>query len=121
MDVSEWVRDRRMDALALDVKAATYKHFGPRAWGSAYLTHFMGQLTERNNVDVASILRVAEDRVTDSLSKSVAVLAAVISITDEHYQAQLRRSEKFGREGSECVCEVCKIRQAMETILLTDV
>ena len=43
-----------------------------------------------------------------------AQLDAVKEIGSEHWNAQIKRESKFGRTGSSCVCEVCKIMRALE-------
>ena len=40
-------------------------------------------------------------------------LDAVKEIGSEHWNAQIKRESKFGRTGSSCVCEVCKIMRAL--------
>ena len=42
-----------------------------------------------------------------------AQLGAVKEIGSKHWNAQIKRESKFGRPGSSCVCEVCKIMRAL--------
>lgn len=39
-------------------------------------------------------------------------LATVQDATDEHYAWALRRARKFGRDRSDCTCEICRIRDS---------
>lgn len=43
----------------------------------------------------------------------VAALRAVATTIGPHYDAEVRRNAKFGRIGSDCVCETCRAIRGM--------
>jgi len=47
----------------------------------------------------------------------VAALRAVQDGLGPHYDSQVRRNAKFGRIGSDCVCEGCNTYRAVEAAL----
>ena len=44
----------------------------------------------------------------------LARLDAVKEVSSKHWDAMLRREAKFGRTGSACICEICKIMRVLE-------
>ena len=63
--------------------------------------------------DLAALL----DKVTELEEENIALRAridAVKEIGSKHWNAQIKRESKFGRPGSSCVCEVCKIMRALK-------
>ena len=55
------------------------------------------------------------DQLRGALNIFRARLDAVKEIGSEHWNAQIKRESKFGRTGSSCVCEVCKIMRALDS------
>lgn len=65
--------------------------------------------------DAAKVLAKTEWWITRRENERLrARLDAVKEIGSEHWNAQIKRESKFGRTGSSCVCEVCKIMRALK-------
>lgn len=77
-------------------------------------------------MSISERLEEMKNRVDDGHTDTVAyydtpalldALQGVVAAIGPHYGFQLRRSERYGRTGSDCVCDACTAMRAIEDAL----
>lgn len=53
----------------------------------------------------------------DEVEVLSSTIDALVGIFKTHYDGQVARNRKFGREGSDCACEMCRAMQVIEKTL----
>lgn len=113
----------RLDQIAARAGAATEGPWEKRTvigWEKvvSYGTEAMIQLVaecRHDECDIADAEFIAHAR-TD-VPALVAALRAVLDVLGPHYDSQVKRNAKFGRIGSDCLCDGCNAVRAITAAL----